>query len=126
VSLRAGRCSDTSWVGRRDQGLDALRGVALICVCLFHSGVLPGGWLGVDLFFVISGFWIARALTTQERRLSVFAVRRAARLLPALLVMLCVWTGVVLVWGSSVLGASWGFGDAAGSTAVVGPVAVTG
>ncbi len=91
----------------RDRGLDALRGIALISVCAFHSDLLPGGWLGVDLFFVISGLWITRKLTSSEQHWRVFAARRAWRLAPALTVFLTAWTLTVLAWPSSTLSGAW-------------------
>jgi peptidoglycan/LPS O-acetylase OafA/YrhL len=82
---------------RRLPGLDGLRAIAVIGVLLYHVGVswLPGGFLGVDLFFVISGFLITSLLLNEVRltgRLSLrrFYLRRARRLLPALFVMLAV------------------------------------
>ncbi|HEX3853440.1 MAG TPA: acyltransferase family protein [Polyangiaceae bacterium] len=71
--------------------LDGLRGIALCGVLLFHAnGALPGGYLGVDLFFVLSGFLITSLLVTEHAQtgriaLSAFWVRRARRLAPALL-----------------------------------------
>ena len=72
-------------------GLDGLRGAAVAGVLLFHSGgALRGGYLGVDLFFVLSGYLIT-TLLLEERRATgaidfgAFWVRRARRLLPALL-----------------------------------------
>ncbi|WP_394843579.1 acyltransferase [Pendulispora brunnea] len=77
--------------------LDGLRGLALLGVLFFHAnGALPGGYLGVDLFFVLSGFLITSLLLAEHRgtgriELSSFWVRRAKRLMPALLsVMLAV------------------------------------
>ena len=72
--------------------LDGLRAVAVGAVFLFHSGVVSGGFIGVDVFFVISGFLITGlAVAEVERtdRLSIgaFWARRARRLLPALLVV---------------------------------------
>src|SRR3982074_3435110 len=77
----------------RVRALDGLRGAAVIAVLLFHSGHLVGGYLGVDLFFVLSGFLITGLLlaegnTTNRVRLSAFCARRARRLLPALFLML--------------------------------------
>ncbi|MFF3214348.1 acyltransferase family protein [Streptomyces sp. NPDC002886] len=70
--------------------LDGLRGLAVLGVFLFHTGVLPGGFLGVDLFFVLSGFLITGLLVREaainEGRidLAAFWGRRARRLAPAL------------------------------------------
>ena len=44
--------------------LDGMRGLAVIAVILYHSGFLPGGYLGVDVFFVLSGFLITSLLLT--------------------------------------------------------------
>ncbi|PRY63254.1 peptidoglycan/LPS O-acetylase OafA/YrhL [Knoellia remsis] len=75
-------------------GLDGLRAAAIIAVLLFHLDPrwLPGGFLGVDVFFVISGFLITTLLVREHRRegrvdLRGFWTRRARRLLPALLVL---------------------------------------
>lgn len=81
------------WIG----GLDGLRAVAVIAVVLFHlnPGYLSGGFLGVDLFFVISGYLITRLLLAERQRtgrirLGRFYLRRARRLLPALAALLAV------------------------------------
>src|SRR6266850_221126 len=75
--------------------LDGLRGVAVLSVMAFHagSGVIKGGHLGVDLFFVLSGFLITSLLLREQQRngfisLRLFYVRRALRLLPALLLVI--------------------------------------
>ncbi len=77
-------------LGRR-AALDGLRGVAIVLVMLFHlmPRVFPAGFLGVDIFFVLSGFLITTLLLTELDRtghvsLSAFYLRRARRLLPAL------------------------------------------
>jgi len=76
---------------RHVPALDGLRGVALLGVLFFHAhGLLPGGYLGVDLFFVLSGYLITSLLLGEQQRtggidLSRFWVRRARRLFPALL-----------------------------------------
>jgi peptidoglycan/LPS O-acetylase OafA/YrhL len=74
-----------------------LRAVAVIAVVLFHlePGYLTGGFLGVDLFFVISGYLITRLLLSERQRtgrirLGRFYLRRARRLLPALAALLAV------------------------------------
>ena len=80
--------------------LDGLRGVAVAAVVAFHAHWLRGGWLGVDVFFVLSGFLITRLLLAEFERdgsvaLASFWGRRARRLLPALTVVLLVvsWQG---------------------------------
>jgi peptidoglycan/LPS O-acetylase OafA/YrhL len=81
--------------------LDGLRGVAVLAVVLYHfaPGIAPGGFLGVDVFFVLSGFLITSLLVNElesSRRVSLprFWGRRARRLLPALFLVL----GAVGVW----------------------------
>lgn len=70
--------------------LDGLRAVAVLAVIIFHFGVLPGGYLGVDLFFVLSGFLITSLLIQEwdKRGGSIsfrdFYMRRVLRLFPAL------------------------------------------
>ena len=73
--------------------LDGLRGVAIAGVLLFHAQRLRGGFLGVDVFFVLSGFLITSILLAEHRergtvRLGSFWGRRARRLLPALACLL--------------------------------------
>src|SRR6201993_187618 len=72
-------------------GLDGLRGVAVAAVLLYHGGVSwsAGGFLGVEMFFVLSGFLITSLLVAEWGRsgrivLRAFWARRARRLLPAL------------------------------------------
>jgi peptidoglycan/LPS O-acetylase OafA/YrhL len=76
-------------------GLDGLRGVAVLAVMLFHAGVqwFGGGLLGVDVFFVLSGFLVTSLLLSEHARtgtvkLRQFWARRARRLLPGLFVLL--------------------------------------
>ena len=85
--------------------IDGLRAVAVIAVMLYHLGLewIPGGFLGVDLFFVISGYVITRLLldSIQERGgldLRAFYMARVRRLLPPLLFMLIVTSIVVGLW----------------------------
>ena len=75
--------------------LDGLRAVAVIAVLLYHADLrwIPGGFLGVEVFFVISGFLITALLLEERARtgrtdLRQFWVRRARRLLPAMWLLL--------------------------------------
>src|SRR5438067_89459 len=88
----------------RAPGLDGVRALAVLVVIGFHEGAsgLPGGFLGVDIFFVLSGFLItdlliARYDRTGRLHLADFWTRRARRLLPALAVMLVVVTAAAAV-----------------------------
>ena len=90
---------DASPVGERLSyvaGLDGIRAFAVAAVIAYHAGVnhVTGGFLGVDTFFALSGFLITSLLLgearhTQTIRLGSFWARRARRLLPALLLVLC-------------------------------------
>ncbi|MGI8885973.1 MAG: acyltransferase family protein [Gaiellaceae bacterium] len=74
--------------------LDGLRALAIVAVLLYHTGgLMPGGTVGVDLFFVLSGFLITTLLleemsSTGSLSLRRFYRRRVTRLLPALFVVL--------------------------------------
>jgi len=74
--------------------IDGLRAVAVVFVLIFHAfpSVLPGGFIGVDVFFVISGFLITgiivRQLGAGSFTLSGFYFRRMRRIFPALIVVL--------------------------------------
>ena len=93
-------------------GLDGLRAIAVLLVIVYHAAPfgLVGGYLGVDVFFVISGFLITGLLlrerdTTGRIRLGAFWRRRARRLLPALVLLLVVCTfAAALVGGDVVVG----------------------
>src|SRR5260370_9200804 len=81
--------------------IDGLRRLAVIAVILFHSGIpgFDGGYVGVDVFFVISGYLITQLLEesrdeSARRTLATFYVRRMRRILPALLVT-CLVTAIV-------------------------------
>ncbi len=96
-------------------GLDGLRALAVTAVVVFHAfpGLLPGGYVGVDVFFVISGFLITTLLLREREaegriRLGRFWLRRARRLLPALAIVIAVsgaWA--LLLGGDALAGLSW-------------------
>ena len=73
--------------------IDGLRGIAVLSVILFHlsNQALPGGFVGVDIFFVISGFLISLHIYSEIERgqfsLAEFYRRRIKRIAPAMLVV---------------------------------------
>jgi peptidoglycan/LPS O-acetylase OafA/YrhL len=76
-------------------GLDGLRAISVLAVLLYHAGAafVPGGFLGVEVFFVISGYLITLLLLSEwcvdgEINLKKFWLRRARRLLPAVFALL--------------------------------------
>src|SRR5437667_5118216 len=89
----------------RQPGLDLLRALAIIVVVIYHAALfgfkLPGrvdrfGWIGVDLFFVLSGYLIGGQLLaplarTQRINLRRFFARRALRIMPAYFVILAIY-----------------------------------
>ena len=84
--------------------IDGLRAVAVVLVLLFHADLgLRGGFVGVDVFFVISGFLITRILVDDGRpwrpRLSAFWIRRIRRILPAA----CLVVAATMVGGFVIL-----------------------
>lgn len=74
--------------------IDGLRGIAVLAVILFHFGYLPNGFLGVDIFFVISGFLITeiiyRKIVDNQFSIVDFYLRRARRILPLVLFVILV------------------------------------
>ena len=104
----AARLQPTSTEHRPDShiaALDGLRGLAVIAVLFFHAGKLRGGFLGVDLFFALSGFLITGLLLAEvDRRgrvgLIAFWGRRFRRLLPAVLLLLVAVTVIVTIVAS--------------------------
>ena len=104
------------------RGLDGLRGVAVILVIIFHSGLnwLPGGFLGVSVFFTLSGFLITSLLINERENsgrinLKAFWGRRLRRLAPASLVVIAGVVGLAS-WLSTSIEASRIKGDANSAT----------
>src|SRR3546814_73481 len=95
----------------RFAGLDGLRAIAVALVIAYHlfpDWVFAGGFVGVDVFFVISGFLITTLLLAERDRtgsvsLSGFWKRRARRLLPALAVVVTVCASLAWLIGGDVL-----------------------
>ena len=76
--------------------IDGLRAVAILAVVAYHAGIpaVPGGFVGVDVFFVLSGYLITSLLAAEAIRhgtvsLRSFYARRIRRLFPALFVVVC-------------------------------------
>src|SRR5690606_31737639 len=91
-------------------GLDGIRALAILGVLVFHftPTVLPGGFLGVDVFFVVSGFLITTLLLRELHArgrvdLPRFWLRRARRLLPALVTVVVVSVGTARLVGGDLL-----------------------
>jgi peptidoglycan/LPS O-acetylase OafA/YrhL len=91
--------------------LDGVRGLAILLVMVEHTHLAPfhGGGLGVDLFFVLSGFLISGLLLAEFQRsggldIRRFYYRRALRLLPALLVLVAATIGLVLAFDLGEIG----------------------
>src|SRR5919106_1109573 len=111
VALRSGTVVATPRVaGEREApprlayrpALDGLRALAVVAVFAYHANLswARAGFLGVDVFFVLSGYLITALLLTERRRegridLKRFWARRARRLLPAVVVLLAVVAVVV-------------------------------
>jgi hypothetical protein len=125
VGSSTGRANDAAGPGPgvhgdrgRDDGyrlpqlpaIDGLRAVAVSAVLLYHlpEAWFPGGFLGVDVFFVISGFLITSLVTVEVHRtgrinLGHFWLRRARRLLPALFFMLVIIVAVSSIFARDAL-----------------------
>jgi peptidoglycan/LPS O-acetylase OafA/YrhL len=93
-------CGNMDRIERRLPGVDGLRAVAVVAVVLYHGfpQIVRGGYIGVDIFFVISGFVIAlrylEPMVLREIGLRTFFMRRIRRLVPAYFAMLVAATAV--------------------------------
>jgi peptidoglycan/LPS O-acetylase OafA/YrhL len=98
-------------------GLDGLRAISVLAVIVFHHylvgghevGWAPGGFLGVEVFFVVSGYLITSLLLSERREtglvsLRQFYLRRARRLLPALFTLLAVIVAYALLFLPDAIG----------------------
>jgi len=92
-------------------GLDGMRALAVVAVMVYHANPdwLPGGFLGVEIFFVISGYLITLLLISERERtyrisLRQFWLRRARRLLPALFTMMAIVIGWTALFKYEALG----------------------
>jgi len=107
----------------RQPGLDLLRALAIVVVVIYHTGIfgfaLPYdfhrfGWVGVDLFFVLSGYLIGGQLLSQLRRhnqirFGRFYARRALRILPAYLVIVAVYFSLPVLREFPAISPLWKF-----------------
>ena len=117
--IRAARPTPPTPLTRRAPALDGLRTVAIAMVILYHLHVpqFEGGFIGVTVFFALSGFLITTLLLGEHRRtgrirLGSFWLKRLLRLYPALLALVVV--GLLLWnWVGDYKGASFGPGEAA-------------
>lgn len=78
--------------GRR-YDIDGLRALAILLIVGYHAfpGVIPGGFVGVDIFFVISGFFVTQSIISESPQnfsIKAFYARRVSRLVPSLLLVL--------------------------------------
>ena len=94
-------------------GLDGMRALAVVAVMVYHANHdwLPGGFIGVEVFFVISGYLITLLLIGEHEKsgrieLKQFWLRRARRLLPALFLMMAAADGVLRASSSATASAS--------------------
>ena len=90
--------------------IDSLRALAVLAVIIYHVDVnyLPGGFLGVDLFFVLSGYLISSLIIKEYRKtgslnLYNFYIRRARRLLPAVYFMITIGLVVMVLFNEVLL-----------------------
>jgi peptidoglycan/LPS O-acetylase OafA/YrhL len=91
--------------------VDGLRALAVVAVILHHTSFLPGGYLGVDVFFVVSGYLITSIILTELHRgtfsLVHFYERRIRRIMPAMLLVIVVTSLFAWLWMAPALMSSY-------------------
>jgi len=97
---------------QKNDGLDVLRACCALAVFLFHCGVFLPGWLGVQVFFVISGYLITLSIESRPdgspgRRIAAFYGRRARRILPPLYIYLLLMLPILLLYVPAQLPGWW-------------------
>lgn len=102
MKFRTSTAKTASVDGRLPQ-IQSFRGLAVLSVFVYHldSSFLPGGYLGVDIFFVISGFVITKSLLRRNPssfRIAEFLARRFWRLFPTLALVVLTTIALTLVW----------------------------
>src|SRR5262249_8735903 len=92
----------------RVRGLDGLRAIAALMVLLYHFQILPIGWAGVEVFFVLSGFLITRILIDSAHKdsrlrdyLGRFYWRRSLRIFPLYYAVILIVFGWILLHGQA-------------------------
>ncbi|WP_353205786.1 acyltransferase [Sphingomonas sp.] len=111
--------------------IDGLRTIAVLAVALFHlnRAILPGGFVGVDIFFVISGFLISAILIedidTRSFSIGRFYQRRISRIFPALILVILTTLAVASFVYSAQDLASLGINSAAPATSLINMKLIT-
>ena len=91
------------------EGLDAMRGIAILGVVFYHliPGKFPGGFLGVNMFFVLSGYLIYKGaeweVTNGKYSVQKFYMKRIKKIFPPLIIMICSVCGMLAIFIPEVL-----------------------
>lgn len=81
----------------RNKTIDGMKAIAIIAVVLYHMGILKFGFLGVDIFLVIAGYFATRSLMKEDAKITSFILNRLKRLFPAVLIagIICLVIGYI-------------------------------